>query len=383
MLRRASTLCLIALVGIAGPAASAQDAPVCPSMDARTAWTAAIDRLVDSVKRANPAIPGVAIAIESPSRCLLYTAVAGVRDIVSQAPLQKGDVFRQASIMKTYVAAAILRLVEDGKLRLDDPIAKYLTEETSGALRAGSYDPTKITIRQLLTHTSGIFDHTTAPEYFERINKDPTHRWSRLEQVEFGSARGMPYGAPGELFHYSDTGYILLGEIIEMKTTDLLGPSVKRLARMTREEFPHTWQESVESPPAGVERAHQYQGEMDMYGVDASIDLYGGGGFVAPEHEVAHFYLRLLTGKVFKKPATLEMMLTLVVSPTQESYRAGIAQLEMDGTKGWGHSGYWNTFGGYFPSLDVAMAGSFTSTRPGAFHRAVARELVRIFATTR
>ena len=381
MIRRTRTL-VVFLGGAAALAATlGVSAPRdCPAPDVQTAWTAALDRLADSVRRANPGVPGVALSVESPSRCILYTAVSGVRDVATNVPLARGDVFRQASIMKTYVAASILRLAEDNKLRLDDPIAKYLTDMTQDALKAGGYDPAKITIRQLLTHTSGIFDHTTAPEYAERIDKDPTHRWSRLEQVEFGSAKGKPYGAPGELFRYSDTGYILLGEIIEMKTTDLLGPSVKRLTRMTREEFPTTWQESVEAPPPGIERAHQYMDGKDTYGIDASVDLYGGGGFVAPEHEVAHFYLRLFTGKVFKKPSSLETMLTLVVSPTQGPYRAGILELDADGVKGWGHSGFWNTFGGYFPSADLAVAGSMTAVRPGAFQRAVMREVVRVFA---
>ena len=83
------------------------------------------------------------------------------------------------------------------------------------------YDLNKITIRHLLTHTAGLFDHAGSNTYIEKVFADPFHEWTRTEQVQGCVDWGDPLFEPGEQFSYSDTGYILLGEIIENVTGNL------------------------------------------------------------------------------------------------------------------------------------------------------------------
>jgi len=88
-------------------------------------------------------------------------------------------------------------------------------EATVGATMG--YDPEAITIRHLLTHTSGLFDHGGAEEYTEAILSDLMHPWTRTEQLRGAVEWGDPHGKPGEVYTYADTGYILLGEIVDAR----------------------------------------------------------------------------------------------------------------------------------------------------------------------
>jgi D-alanyl-D-alanine carboxypeptidase len=102
-----------------------------------------------------------------------------VVDLETRQPLTADHSLRIASVTKTFVAAAILRLLEQGRLELDDAIARLLLPASRGILREGGYDPGAITVRMLLAHTSGLYDYAASPAFFERIAGDPAHRWSR------------------------------------------------------------------------------------------------------------------------------------------------------------------------------------------------------------
>jgi hypothetical protein len=124
--------------------------------------------------------------------------------------------FRIASVTKTFVAAAILRLVETGRFALDTPVEGLLDEQLVGLLRDGGYDPSAITVEQLLTHTSGLLDDAFGPgrDYLARVLADPTRRWARADQVAY-AMEGDPVGPPGGQFHYSDTRWVLLGALLD------------------------------------------------------------------------------------------------------------------------------------------------------------------------
>ena len=116
--------------------------------------------------------------------------------------------FRIGSITKTFTGTVILQLVDEGKLRLDDPIAKYQPEVPNGA---------NITIRQLLQMTSGLFNYTDDPAWNQALDANRQRVWSPQELVAIALAH-PPYFAPGTDFHYSNTNTVLLGLIIEQIT---------------------------------------------------------------------------------------------------------------------------------------------------------------------
>ena len=104
---------------------------------------------------------------------------AGVSDRATGAKLTADQPHRMASNTKTYVSATALRLYEDGKLKLDAPIATLLSRESIETLRRGGYDPNVITVRHLLTHTSGIFDYAMSAPYQEAALSNSARRWTR------------------------------------------------------------------------------------------------------------------------------------------------------------------------------------------------------------
>ncbi|MET0908057.1 MAG: serine hydrolase domain-containing protein, partial [Ilumatobacteraceae bacterium] len=104
-----------------------------------------------------PRMPGRLIHVLAPERGIAVEVAAGVADRASGEPLVPGSRFRIASVTKPFVGAAALRLVETGRVDLDASLDVLLADETTEILRGGGYDTATITLRQLMTHTSGIY----------------------------------------------------------------------------------------------------------------------------------------------------------------------------------------------------------------------------------
>ena len=100
-------------------------------------------------------------------------------------------------------------------------------------------------------HTSGIYDYGQDPAYQAAVNADPAKRWTRLEQVRFAMDHGAPVGEPGTVYAYSDTGYSLLGEIIERATGAPLADAYRTLLDFEGLHLDATYLESLEPAPPG------------------------------------------------------------------------------------------------------------------------------------
>jgi len=324
--------------------------------------------MLDNVIIEDGNIPGVALHVEMPTAGLSWSGAAGVVDRDSKIPLTPQHPVRIASNTKTFVAAAILRLWEDGLLDLDSPMAGHLPSEFSAMLRSDGYDPEAITIRHLLTHTSGLFDYGDYNESFELWGRNPKRRWTRGEQLQVAMDWGDAYGVPGEVFRYADTGYILLGEILERVSGKPMGVALRQLVDYEGIDLTSTWLESLEPRPEGVpDRAHQYMGGVDTYTFDPSADLYGGGGLVSTVGDLARFMRGIFTGRVYKRPGTVDTMLSTVPTKREgpaayglqgmrDIYRMGIVAVTSGGgITAYCHGGYWGTFAAYVPGFDLAI----------------------------
>jgi len=332
---------------------------------AEAARTALVSLASDVVGGA-PSIPGLLLHVQAPSQGLDVSVAAGLDDRASGAPLQPDAGFRIASNTKTFTAAVTLRLVEQGALVLDDPIAGRLAPATVDALQTGGYRPEAITIRQLLLHTSGIYDYGQDPAYQAAVAADFAKRWTRIEQVQWAVDHGHPTGAPGERYAYSDTGYILLGEIVERATGTSLATAVRGLLDFDGLGLDATYWESLEPVPPGVAgRAHQYVGDLDGYSLDPSFDLYGAAGLVSTTEDLSAFYRALLRGEVFDRPETLATMLEIPASNADVRAGMGIFRHDVAGTTCWGHAGMWGTFVVTCPQIDVTIAASIDQAMPG------------------
>jgi D-alanyl-D-alanine carboxypeptidase len=160
---------------------------------------AGIDALV-AREMGERAIPGVAIAVVEKGAIAIQRAY-GVSNLETDTPMTTDSVFELASVTKPITATAIMMLVEEGKVRLDDPLTLYVDKAPP------AWGP--ITVRQLLTHTSGL-DSLSVP----RLSGTAPLTISTALAFQF-IADAKPRFPPGEVGWYSDAGYFLLGMVIE------------------------------------------------------------------------------------------------------------------------------------------------------------------------
>jgi len=161
---------------------------------------ARIDALVAEQMAAGP-IPGVSVAVEHHGELILAEGY-GYADLEHMAAVNPETVFRVGSVTKQFTSLAILQLVEQGKVGLQDPITKYFPDyPTQGH---------EVTVHHLLTHISGIKSYTSLEEYSKIHRLDLTHEELLAKFAD------EPFDfAPGEKFQYNNSGYYLLGMIIE------------------------------------------------------------------------------------------------------------------------------------------------------------------------
>ena len=368
---------LLMLVSLVTAASQPSARPAADSVQTR------LQQLADSVISARPRMPGIIIAVEQHATGTRWSVAAGMSDTARKVKLSPEQPVRLASNTKTYTATAVLRLVEMGRLSLSDPLSKHLPASLDSLLRRDGYATDSITIEQVLNHRAGFNEHPAVRSYVAMLRTDPRHHWTPREQLQWLVDSLAPVGAPGAQFRYSDSGYVLLGLIVERLTGQPLGPAVRSLAHWNQLGLRHTWWEQMEPTPAGVaERAHQYLGGFDSYDIDASFDLYGGGGIVATMSDAAHYLTALLGGKVFAKRETLETM-QRARSTEMNGYGMGLFGVVAGGQTGRGHSGFWGTTAMSFADAGVTIAVAITDQAEARQANAVMGAVLKIVGASR
>jgi len=317
--------------------------------------------VLDSIYKANPNAVGIMAHVESFDKKISWSGAVGTSD--KKNAIQADQPALIASNTKTYVSASILRLVEMGKLKLEDPIGKRLSAKTIEVLGKDNYDLTSITVAHLMSHTSGIFDYVNANDglLLKRAVSEPKYRWTRDEQIALAVSGGEPLGGPDDIFSYADSNYSLLSEIIEEATGKKFYTAIRELLSYERFSLNNTWFESLEEYPKEAKPlVHQYWDArgFDSYELDPSFDLYGGGGIAATTKDIARFSQLLFKGKLFEKSETLALIYTPMPAKedTGENYHLGLMEWEINGYKSFGHGGFWGTTVQYFPELDLSIS---------------------------
>ena len=275
--------------------------------------------------------------------------------------ISPANLFRIASVSKTFVAATALRLIEDGQLDLDAPLADLLAPNYLSLLESDGYATKQITLKQLLNHTSGLFDHAQSPAFFEQINDDPLREWTREEQIRGCIDWGDPVGEPGEHFSYSDSGYVLLGHIIERASKLPLPIAVRRYLNLSQNQIRNVFWERGDSIDVPHHlRVHQFLDGKDTFDWDPSMDLYGGGGLVTTPAGMALFFRKLFSGEIFRDEKTLQLMISDDGIPLNSPYRLGVFVERIDDFTVYEHSGFWGTSVMFKPDSKTTIAGAVT-----------------------
>ena len=228
----------------------------------------------------------------------VWRGSSGIAELGTSRKAPVNARFRAGSISKTFVATVVLQLVAEGRLRLDDFVERWLP----GVVPNGA----NITVRQLLNHTSGLFDYKNTlsmppnPEFYTYQYRT----WTAAEQIQRALAHPPVFDKPGTQYSYSNTNYLLVGEIIEKVTGRTYGEEIeRRLIRplgLSGTTMPGTSTE-IQGP-----HLHGYVpkdgGLIDF--TDMNPSLFGASGeLISTTRDLNRFFAALLGGRLL--PARL------------------------------------------------------------------------------
>jgi D-alanyl-D-alanine carboxypeptidase len=299
---------------IAGPAANEQ-AKIQRALDRLTATEA----------------PGAIALVRDGNRTIHLTS--GYGNLETKTPIRATDRFRIGSVTKTFVATVVLQLAGEGKLRLDDTIERWLP----GLVPNGK----NITVRELLNHTSGLFDVASDQGFIARLLWKRTEVWTPRKMVAIATAH-KPLFAPGTAWSYSNTDYILLGLIVEVATGNPIGTELdRRIFRPLR--LRATSFDS--SPRISGTYAHGYLPLNGSGPRDASVfsqsSAWAAGAIVSTTDDLANFYRALLRGRLLRPRLLQAMETTVPVAADPHGGGSGLGLFETGLPCGrvWGHEG--------------------------------------------
>jgi D-alanyl-D-alanine carboxypeptidase len=294
----AATTLLLLAVGCGGsnnseplPAASTQ------VNSGQTANVKVDDFVQSELKRQN--IPGLALVVQQDGK-VIYAKGYGYANLDQAMPATADQRFQIGSISKQFSAAAVMLLVEDGKMALDDKIGRYL----------GAVPPEwdAITVRHLLTHTSGL-PHDLDPA-LEAVAR--THGAYTTEEIIAILKGYKPVTTPGAAYAYSNTGYLLMGVIIEKVTGSFYGDIIqnrifKPLGMTTARviEF-----HDLSGNATGYRMVNNKLTALDMFNMPAGFQVYyrgGAGGIEMSALDLAKWDASLSTEKILKKSSIDQM----------------------------------------------------------------------------
>jgi methyl acetate hydrolase len=265
-----------------------------------TAGAAAIDAALRRAVEGND-VPGVVALVTSRSR-VLYEGAFGVSDVDTKRPLTNDAMFRIASMTKPITSLALMQLVEQGKLGLDDPADKYLPE-LAGVKIIESFDPAtgeykvrpatkRPTVRQFLTHTSGLAYPFTSPIWRDLKPKPG-------ETYPFG---GPLLFEPGERWHYS-TSTDVVGRLVEVvsaqKLEDYFRERIFVPLKMTDTSYNVPAEKAARLVAAQQRAGERMDGAVVLQSPQPGLTIanpIGGGGLASTAHDYGRFMRMLLNG---------------------------------------------------------------------------------------
>ncbi|ROO53005.1 D-alanyl-D-alanine carboxypeptidase [Micromonospora sp. Llam0] len=333
--RSAAALALVALVGFAGIGIQYADAAQAhrPKKDS-------IQTSIDALVKDGVA-PGALVSVrDSRGRVTNYTA--GVNDPRTRAKVPTDGYVRIASNTKMYTSVAVLQLVDEGKVKLDEPIETYLP----GLVRGEGFDGHTITVRHLLSMTSGL------PEYeLPDVSVWGERYYEPRDMLDSAFSQPAHAPAPGGEVQYRNANYIVAGLLVQKVTgrplAEVITNKILKPARLHETYWPSVGDKTIRRPHAkGYLPDPQTEKWVDTTQVDPSIS-WAAGQMISTPSDLNKFLVALQSGKLIK-PATLaEMRDSKAFLPGGETfpdlvwhYGLGTNGYELScGGIAWGHGG--------------------------------------------
>lgn len=322
---------------------------------------AALQGRLDSLQ-AKLSIPGVSVAILWDDG-RQWLGAAGLSDVGAATPVTPDSPFAFASISKTFTAAVVLELVDEGRLALDEPVAPLLP--------ADKLD-NRITVRMLLDHTSGLPDFFLNPKIDAALLAAPDAAWTPARALSYVAAKRP---VPGTTWVYSNTNYLLLGELVKAVTGQPLAAEVRRRL-LDPLALTATWYQGVEAPKGALSVGYRLVatsggGFRPVRVAPASTVMpfrsvvtaaAGAGGLAGTALDAAR-WMRAFAGGAVLSPAMQAAMLADVSHTTALKATTptglGIQVSTLDGHRALGHSGRFIGFRSvvrYLPNAGLTIA---------------------------
>ncbi|MFC5664543.1 serine hydrolase domain-containing protein [Kitasatospora misakiensis] len=286
---------------------------------------ARLDEAVQRVMR-EAGIPGVQVGLWLPGRGH-YVRAFGVADKESGAPMTDRLNMRIGSETKTFTATAVLQLVDEGLVGLDEPIARYLDGVPCGEV---------ITVRQLLEMRSGLFPYSADEDFAHTFLSDPDHVFTPQELLAYGYRHDNVF-PPGARYQYSNTNYILLGLLVEK----LSGQSIESFVQ-DRITGPSGLRHTLFPQGTGLPSpyAHGYTDQTLSGGIADSTHwdpswAWSAGALVSDLRDLRHWAKDLATGTLLSPGTQAQRLTMLPTGIPGANYGLGIFDIG-----GWiGHNG--------------------------------------------
>jgi len=317
-------------------------------------------------------VPGAIVGMWFPAQGNWIVGSGKANTSTGAAPVPN-DKVRIGSITKTFTATAVLQLVDQKKLSLDDKLSKY-EPQVPGA--------DGITIRQLLNMTSGLYNYTDESAFWEAFQKNPTATWQPQQVVNVATAHPAVF-PPGQKYMYCNTNYILLGMIMEKVSgkiaQQLITTGIIDKVGLKNTSFPMNT--AMPSP-----YMHGYipaPGEQNGSGKLADLSIYSptpfwtAGGMIGNVYDLKTWAQTISTGKLLSKEMHAEQL--KFMAPNTSSYGLGV----MGGPTFLGHSGEvpgYNSSMYYFKAskaTSITLINRYPSTVEGAADQ-VNTELIKV-----
>ncbi len=301
----------------------------------------------------------------------------GFIDSENKIPAKLDQAFHTASIGKIFTASLIFKLIEEKKLNLNDKINKYLDEKTLKDLFVFENKDyfNEVSVDHLLTHKSGINDYLESSgnnpnSMLNKIISEPDTFWTPEKILDYTRKNLKAVSRPNEKFFYSDTGYILLGLILEKIEKKSFEEILKiRILKPfgLNETYMYFRSEPISKKPNQVSK--MFLGEKDVTGFKSISMDWAGGGLISTTEDLFRFQKALVEGKIISKE-NLKSMEGSEHFHAMIYYGKGLMSLKFNEISFLipklpvliGHSGLLSTLMFYIPEYDTHIIANFGST---------------------
>ncbi len=299
-------------------------------------------------------IPGMTAEVIFPDGSR-WSGATGFAALDRELAAETGTTFVTGSITKTFVTTAVMQLQEEGVLSIDDSLADWLPDYPNAE---------NITLRQLLSHTSGVYNYFLHPEYNLRVFNEPDHHWTPQEVLDEFVLE--PKFAPGTGYHYSNTNFVLLGLVLEEATGQSLG-DVFRDRLLGPVGLADTYCQCAGPPPPGGARGYLVR-QTGPVGLDDGTDYrptlsaatvaFGAGDIVSTAADLAD-WVRTVYGGHLLEDESLALM-TDYQSSTYSggTYGLGTRTRVFGNARMFGHTGSLRGYAAamwHFPDTDLTI----------------------------